>query len=285
VSLEFKEDSTLTLRYLDLNLEEYFARDISYKFDHLPSNIRLYRLYLENNKIAVLNKRNDFFPKNNYEYYLFNLSDSNYRRVPFQESFYIDFIPIKQGASADTLYFLRGYVMGTGNKTKGLVELYMSSENNKVELIKQWRPIDTTRTIAFLDVVSLADGKEVVFCSEGALVVDPVTKKIKDIDGQARAQSMWLLSPESLDISSSIIEEEIPAPVSIFPNPTSNMLHIRSIYDFTIIEVYTVLGHKVANYPIRDNQVNVSSLPTGVYVLKLTDDFGRQFVEKISKID
>lgn len=54
----------------------------------------------------------------------------------------------------------------------------------------------------------------------------------------------------------------------IYPNPASNIINISSSLDIDKIEIYTVLGKKVLQTPYT-KQLNVESLNTGIYLLKV----------------
>jgi hypothetical protein len=60
--------------------------------------------------------------------------------------------------------------------------------------------------------------------------------------------------------------------LQIYPNPTKNVLNISTDSNLTkSVQVYDMIGKEVINTQI-ENQLNVSSLTTGMYVAKITED-------------
>lgn len=57
-----------------------------------------------------------------------------------------------------------------------------------------------------------------------------------------------------------------------YPNPVKNVLNLSYNQDITAVEVYNLVGQKVSNNEINATagQVNMTELPTGVYLVKLT---------------
>ena len=71
----------------------------------------------------------------------------------------------------------------------------------------------------------------------------------------------------------------------IYPNPVKDMLFVKSEKEFTSYSIYTMAGQMVFSEKISGaTSVNVSRLPVGNYLLKLTDKNGNventQFIKK-----
>ena len=68
--------------------------------------------------------------------------------------------------------------------------------------------------------------------------------------------------------------------VVIFPNPATNVLNIKG-FELASVQVYSISGtmmiSETASY---SNRLNVSSLPHGIYIIKMTDIDGRVAVDK-----
>jgi hypothetical protein len=64
------------------------------------------------------------------------------------------------------------------------------------------------------------------------------------------------------------------AKISMYPNPTSNMLTITSANKMDAISVYSVVGQEVMNVKVNaDNTVlNVSGLQDGIYLVKVISE-------------
>ena len=61
--------------------------------------------------------------------------------------------------------------------------------------------------------------------------------------------------------------------VIIYPNPTNTILNIENAEN-SIIEIYDLLGRVVLfkNNIATNNQLNVSNLPIGTYLIKITNN-------------
>lgn len=57
----------------------------------------------------------------------------------------------------------------------------------------------------------------------------------------------------------------------IYPNPTKNLLNIQSSKNYSEAHILNLLGQKVLNANNTSKFIDVSSLHSGIYILKLTD--------------
>lgn len=67
-------------------------------------------------------------------------------------------------------------------------------------------------------------------------------------------------------------------PIQIIPNPVSDILLVDSPEFFSQIEIFSILGKKVLTYSIeqaKTAEINVSSLHSGVYILKIITNKGK----------
>lgn len=58
--------------------------------------------------------------------------------------------------------------------------------------------------------------------------------------------------------------------IKVFPNPTADFLILPSNQNIDLVEVYDIAGQRVS-IPFQTGRINVSTLPTGIYLLKLYD--------------
>jgi len=69
--------------------------------------------------------------------------------------------------------------------------------------------------------------------------------------------------------------------LKVYPNPATTIVNITSDgYAAQTVEIYNVLGKKVATTKVNHDQINVSSLPKGVYMLKISEE-GKTATRKI----
>ena len=104
------------------------------------------------------------------------------------------------------------------------------------------------------------------------LTSDTYTKKL-DFDGANGYQPYGSL----IEINSSLLNTDSYVNdvlgINLFPNPASKVIHINSPLKLSKIEIYSLLGSKVLETKKTD-QIDVSSLQTGMYLLKLYTEKG-----------
>jgi hypothetical protein len=74
--------------------------------------------------------------------------------------------------------------------------------------------------------------------------------------------------------------------ISIFPNPAQNELTIASNSSLSSVEIYSVLGNKVfekKNLNTISETLDISALPSGIYLLNTLDTENRSATKKIIK--
>lgn len=67
---------------------------------------------------------------------------------------------------------------------------------------------------------------------------------------------------------------KIGSDLNIYPNPVKDQILLKSEKEFTSYSVYNMAGQMVASEKISGKSLNVSRLPLGNYVIKLTDKNG-----------
>ena len=66
------------------------------------------------------------------------------------------------------------------------------------------------------------------------------------------------------------VDDKNQLDISIYPNPTSNMVYIDGNYTQLKVVIYNVLGKEILNKSIT-NSIDISHLENGVYILQLSD--------------
>ena len=69
--------------------------------------------------------------------------------------------------------------------------------------------------------------------------------------------------------------------ISIYPNPTSDIVYIDGNYTQLKVVIYNILGKEVINKSIT-NSIDISHLENGVYLMKLSDGF-KLYTRKVIK--
>jgi len=86
------------------------------------------------------------------------------------------------------------------------------------------------------------------------------------------------------DISLSTSAVNVPEDkLKIYPNPASNFIIINNNNLIENISIYTIQGQKLIdiNAYLNHTQVNTSKLTSGIYFIKVKDDLGKTFSQKI----
>lgn len=70
--------------------------------------------------------------------------------------------------------------------------------------------------------------------------------------------------------------------VGIYPNPVKNILYIKADSLIDSVNLFNMTGQKI-NIQFSDNQINMSGLPDGNYLVELTLKNGQRFSKKVIK--
>ena len=68
---------------------------------------------------------------------------------------------------------------------------------------------------------------------------------------------------------SSVVENLPDKIITLYPNPTTGTITIQNIDTPMNITVYTIDGKRIKNLVITSNQINVESLPSGMYIIDI----------------
>lgn len=102
----------------------------------------------------------------------------------------------------------------------------------------------------------------------------------------AGTQTDFFIAKFATSVCSPLSNEEFNLnEIKVYPNPVKDNLYWQGETGWTSYEVYSLLGQKVAEGKIEvgQNQINISPLTKGIYVLKCSDNSGNEKVFKISK--
>lgn len=77
------------------------------------------------------------------------------------------------------------------------------------------------------------------------------------------------------------VENPESNPVSVYPNPASNLITIQTTHSISNVSVYDMQGKNVLN--VNDNIIDVSNLSNGLYLIKIEDSQGNKMNSKFVK--
>ncbi len=78
------------------------------------------------------------------------------------------------------------------------------------------------------------------------------------------------------------VSETNSSPIYLYPNPTSNILNVKSNSPISKIYVYNSLGQKVISF-FNQSKVDISILNKGLYFVEIYNDSGRKLVSRFIK--
>jgi len=91
----------------------------------------------------------------------------------------------------------------------------------------------------------------------------------------------WVIEDAGLNCTTAGLEDEHLFAISIYPNPTDNTLFITGNETPIALAIFNVLGKEVLSIK-NTNNINVQALPSGVYVIRISDGVGqtnRKFIK------
>ena len=109
--------------------------------------------------------------------------------------------------------------------------------------------------------------KNIITCGNGCYAFNTTDNKV------------IIIKDSTLGLS----ESEEKNYISIYPNPTTDYLFIKSDLDIKDIQISDLNGRIINNLEFQDNKMNLTSLQTGIYFAKISDINGKILTKKIIK--
>lgn len=76
---------------------------------------------------------------------------------------------------------------------------------------------------------------------------------------------------------------QINSVINLYPNPSSSTIHINSTENISKYSIFNMLGELIINEKLVNDQIDISALAPGTYVLKLIGDKGESFWRIVKK--
>ena len=111
---------------------------------------------------------------------------------------------------------------------------------------------------------------------------DPVGRVLNDTDAIGYIDEVQILDENPLPALSTS-NFKLENNVSLFPNPAKNIFKVSTVNGVTIdsVSVYNILGKQVNVFKTGVNQFDISSLSTGMYMVKIKDSNGSLASKKL----
>jgi hypothetical protein len=99
-----------------------------------------------------------------------------------------------------------------------------------------------------------------------------------NVSGNHGVNDFWVLK-----LNSTLSTEEfLSNPFKIYPNPTQNQFYIDSNENLNQVEIYALSGEKILSENEENiHSVNVSNLTKGIYLIRITNNSGKVFTQKL----
>lgn len=87
---------------------------------------------------------------------------------------------------------------------------------------------------------------------------------------------MYMMKIDDISITANTGVNDIENSASIYPNPANNILNINATSNINSVEVFNMMGQKVAAYDANDTytQINTSNLINGMYLIRINTENG-----------
>jgi len=187
-------------------------------------------------------------------------------------------------ARKDTLVFYYKYIPETG--VLDTAEVGLKFDKDSIEVIHYWGillPVDTfTRFEIPYDLDNNWTG--------GSVDADSMMLELES----SKWRIVW--TPEDVDIEGSSlyidyiylksqeeylgIQEINNNSVSVFPNPATDMLHVKGIIGITTIQIFAPNGKLMMQEMVSGNaSINIRDLPEGFYLVRVDDRLAGKFIK------
>lgn len=162
-----------------------------------------------------------------------------------------------------------------------IIDYIDSHYNNFAKFTYNSNTYDTSSTDPTPSITGISGG---VFSSTSGLSINSTTGVI---DNSASTIGNYIVTysvgscgfykeTQNIEITNSVlgISSQKLKSFKLYPNPTNSIIHFKSSLKISEIKIYSVIGRKVGSYSFNktDGQIDVSSLPQGIYLLKVTGE-------------
>ncbi|MDP4934591.1 MAG: T9SS type A sorting domain-containing protein, partial [Salibacteraceae bacterium] len=178
------------------------------------------------------------------------------------------------------------YFIGDGPSMRWAEIIKVEGEGDEVVVLGTSVGIFSTRILSGDSTIWKQEGANTV----GNVVVDMIDYRAVDgwmvlaTHGNGMYAANLTINSDTIPETPEGTEEIAEAQFSVFPNPAKDILNVKMTHAAIVdnISIYS-LGGKLLMSKKNATQMDVSQLPSGVYMIK-TDVFGKSFLKKFVKI-
>ncbi len=172
-----------------------------------------------------------------------------------------------------------------------LQRLWNLSPEYKEAAIARWRELRDSNTISYYSVMQLYKDNYNYLKNNGVynrerklynvVIAQDENEEFSFIKTWLKARITFLdtffgyenLSVVDLDSSK----------ITVYPNPSSDVIHFKGTPKVSEIWIYSMNGSLVVSQQVKDQEINISALPKGMYILKMKNSQGQLSSIKIFK--
>ncbi len=243
--------TALTINNKDIDFLHFMDNNIS---SLNVSNSTIYNLLCQDNSLLDISITNS-------EINILNLYNTDFETLYFDEGNSITSIWISNNPNVETIDFSKVSDLNYLTLTNNPLLTYINFQNGYNELINIHNNVfDNSLNIE-------------------TICVDDTASDFSDEIIAAIGYPITLLDEGcTIGLTENTIEN-----LSLFPNPSANIIHIQAASQVTLVEIYNSLNQKVYSVQSKNNQVDITNLNSGIYTLKIYDTLGRTEIQKIIK--
>lgn len=284
------DSASLLFRYVSPELKTYYVKRTNYPFDLYPAYMDLKEVSVVDRKLLFYNQRNEFYPHNYFEVYVFNFDGSLSHKYDLKDMYIENFVPIRW-QDRDGLLLTPNYQIVNGRRSKSMLQVKSFSNETEEEILKTFVATDSLRTLYPDRLISIGNGELLFSFSESAYYVDTFYYLV-NLDYHATASSFMKIKEKDLGIISNTDNFNVNTHsngIRIVPNPVKDDLFINLPTNFEgKIGILDISGRLVSNVditrPLSQIIIDMSGLLSGVYFVKIEDD-DTAFTVKVVKGD
>lgn len=140
-------------------------------------------------------------------------------------------------------------------------------------------PFPASKTVYLKDMYS---GAGYTLCFASGPLPDTIKYEIREANGTVLENIFFVVNPDAAPLKTNDYDKVM---LNIYPNPANDKLHVLVEESIYIASILDLEGRMVIQKEIspNDNSMNIFTLPSGIYILKLTDVNKNVYVRKFVK--
>ena len=152
-------------------------------------------------------------------------------------------------------------------------------------VIQDGQPVESAQILISsvgTDLLTDNTGQAVTTLPDGNYLYDVIINSLLMID-DATLEVSGADATENITINATLVSSAEHSTISIWPNPVKEVVWIESNIHIAEITVFDMAGNLIVLVNNPEEKVNLSFLPPGFYLLKITDAEGKHTVKRIIK--